>query len=432
MLDIAFIRDNPELIKTACQHKNIDPQIVSEVLAADKQRKELQNKSDNLRQQGNQIAEAIKQTVGSGAALAAEQIATGKRIKQQLKQLEPELKQAEATFTEKMFQVPNVPADDVPIGPDESGNLVIKTVGTPPNFSFTPKPHHEVMERNDMLDTKRAVRIGGFRSYFLKNDGLLLEQALLHYALRKLEQLGFSLLSAPVLVNEETMWGTGYLPWGQEDHYRTQDGQFLAGTAEVALTAFHAGEVLREKDLPIKMAGISPCFRREVGSYGKDTQGIIRVHQFNKVEQVVYTVADEAETRIWHERMTGLSEQLLSDLGLAYQILLMCTGDMGAGQRKKYDIETWFPAQARYRETHSASYFNDFQARRLNIKYQASDGSKKFVYTLNNTMAASPRLLAAIIENYQQADGAIAIPTVLQDFMCKKLITPASPIGNVC
>jgi seryl-tRNA synthetase len=196
----------------------------------------------------------------------------------------------------------------------------------------------------------------------------------------------------------------------------------LAGTSEVALTAFHLDQTLSEKDLPIKMCGLSPCFRREVGSYGKDTQGIIRVHQFNKVEQVVYTVADEDVTREWHQRMLGLSERLLQELELPYQVLLMCTGDMGAGQRKKFDLETWFPAQEKYRETHSASYFNDFQSRRLNIKYQAKDGSTKYVYTLNNTMAASPRLLAAIVENYQQDDGSIKVPTVLQPILGKDVI----------
>jgi seryl-tRNA synthetase len=256
----------------------------------------------------------------------------------------------------------------------------------------------------------------------LRNDGLLLEQAILQYALKALVAEGFSAMSAPILVNDPVMWGTGYFPWGQEDHYRTQDGQVLAGTSEVALTAFYKDMMLTEKDLPIKMAGISPCFRREVGAHGKDTQGIIRVHQFNKIEQVVYTIADEAETRSWHETMVGLAERLVTDLGLSYRVLLMCTGDMGAGQRKKYDIETWFPSQDTYRETHSASYFNDFQARRLNIKYRTKNGDTKYVYTLNNTMAATPRLLAAVVENYQQADGSIRIPEVLQPYMGKSEI----------
>jgi seryl-tRNA synthetase len=253
----------------------------------------------------------------------------------------------------------------------------------------------------------------------LQNNGLLLERALMDYALNLMIEHGFTPMNAPVLVNRETLVGTSYFPWGEEDHYVTQDDNFLTGTSEVALTAYHQGETLVERDLPIRLAGISPCFRREVGSYGKDTQGIIRVHQFNKVEQVVLTAADEEVTRQWHEKMLGYSEELLKGLGLPYQVMLMCTGDMGAGQRKKYDLETWFPAQEKYRETHSASYFNDFQARRLNIRYQAQDGTLKYVYTLNNTVAASPRLVAAIVENYQQTDGSISVPKVLQPYLNK-------------
>jgi seryl-tRNA synthetase len=422
MLDIAFIRENTTAVETACVNKNLDPEIVGRVLAADGERRRLQVQVDALRQAGNQNAATIKEAVHAGGAPSPDLIAKGKELKTKLQAIEPELKAAEENFTQLMYHVPNVPATEVPIAPDESGNQVARTVGELPTFDFKPKSHDELMKNLDLLDTERAVRIGGFRSYFLKNEAVLLEQALLNHSLSILMKDGFSPMTAPVLVNDEAMWGTGYFPWGQEDHYRTQDDQILAGTSEVALTAYRAGETLSEKDLPIKMVGISPCFRREVGSYGKDTAGVIRVHQFMKVEQVVYTVADEQETQKWHEKMVGYSEQLLSDLKLPYHVLLMCSGDMGAGQRKKYDIETWFPSQNAYRETHSASYFNDFQARRLNIRYKASDGSTKHVYTLNNTMAASPRLLAAIIENYQQADGSIKIPEVLQSFMRSEAI----------
>lgn len=422
MLDITFIRENAELVEEACKNKQLDSSIVEQLLAVDKKRRELQVQVDELRRQSNEHADAVKKTVHESGKPTQEQITKGKEIKAQIQEVEPDLKVAEEEFEKLMYQIPNVPAEDVPVGADESGNVVARTFGEIPHFEFEPKQHHELMENLDMLDTSRAVRIGGFRSYFLKNDALLLEQAILNYALKLLNEAGFAPMSAPILVNEEAMWGTGYFPWGSEDHYKTQDGQILAGTAEVALTAYRMGETLSEKDLPIKMCGLSPCFRREVGTYGKDTQGIIRVHQFNKVEQVVYTVADEAETRNWHEKMTQFSEQLLQNLQLPYQVLLMCTGDMGAGQRKKYDIETWFPGQNKYRETHSASYFNDFQARRLNIKYQAKDGTQKFVYTLNNTMAATPRLLAAIIENYQQADGTIKVPEVLVPYMGKEVM----------
>lgn len=422
MLDIAYIRANADAVKQGCANKQLDPQVIDDVLIADEKRRALLVEVEGLRSEVNTNADAVKQSVKAGGRPTPEQIEAGKVLKLKLKDLEPALADAEASFKEAMYQVPNVPATDVPVGPDESGNQVVRQEGALPKFDFTPKPHHELMENLKMLDTKRAVKIGGFRTYFLQNDGLLLEQAVLRYAQEMMMQAGFMPIGAPVLVNPEAMLGTGYFPWGKEDHYKTQDDQILAGTAEVALTAYYQGETLNEADLPIKMVGISPCFRREIGSYGKDTQGIIRVHQFNKVEQVVYTVADEAVTREWHQKMVGFSEKLLKDLGLSYQVLLMCSGDMGAGQRKKYDIETWFPSQEKYRETHSASYFNDFQARRLNIKYRAKDGTTKFVYTLNNTVAASPRLLAAIVENYQQADGSIAVPEVLQAYMGKTVI----------
>lgn len=417
MLDIAFIRDNADAVRQACRNKQLDASIIDEVLAADSKRRELQLKLDELRAQANLQAEAIKKLVGEGGKPDSEQIAKGKAIKDQIKELQPLFDEADALFTKAMYYVPNLPADDVPIGENETDNQVVRQVGETPTFDFEPKQHFELMENLSWLDTQRAVRIGGFRSYFLKGDAVLWEQALLRLALELLGADGFTPMTAPILVNDDMMWGTGYFPWGSEDHYKTQDNQVLAGTAEVALTAYRVGEVLQESDLPYKMAGISPCFRREVGSYGKDLKGVIRVHQFTKVEQVVYTIADETETRAWHEKMLGLSEALLQTLGLPYQVLLMCSGDMGAGQRKKYDIETWFPGQQKYRETHSASYFNDFQSRRLNIRYRAKDGNLKYVYTLNNTMAASPRLLAAIVENYQQADGTIRVPEALQKWL---------------
>lgn len=417
MLDINFIRQNKEVLETACLNKNLDAAIISELLQVDEDRRALQKEVDAMRGEANANAQAIKKMVATGSKPDAELVNKGKQIKLELKDLEPREKEINEKFSELMSQVPNVPAADVPVGKDESSNQVVRQEGKVRDFDFTPQTHEEIMKKLDWLDTNRATKIAGFRGYFLKNDALLLEQALLLYALSIMKKHGFTPMSAPVLVNREAMYGTGYFPWGAEDHYYTQDGQILAGTAEVALTSYYGGEILREKDLPIKICGISPCFRREVGSYGKDTKGIIRVHQFNKVEQVVLTVADEEETRVWHEKMLGISEELLRSLSLPYQVLLMCTGDMGAGQRKKYDIETWFPGQGKYRETHSASYFNDFQARRLNMRYQAKDGGTKFVYTLNNTVAASPRLLAAVIENYQQADGSVTIPEVLRPFM---------------
>jgi len=415
MLDIHFIHQHADLVRQGVSNKQLNPVIVDQVLAKDEQRKVLIAQVEAVRKQINENVAEIKLNDQSRPTPA--QIDRGRKLKSQLQDVEPQLKLIEEAFTDLMLQVANPPAHDVPVGKDESGNQVVRRVGQPREFEFAVRPHHELMEELDMLDTKHATAIGGFRSYFLKNQGLMLEQAILQYSLKMMVDQAFSPMSAPILVNEQAMKGTGYFPWGQDDHYRTQDNQILAGTSEVALTSYYMGETLTESQLPLKMVGISPCFRREIGTYGKDTKGIIRVHQFNKVEQVVYTVADEEVTREWQEKMVGFSEKLLQDLELPYQVILMCTGDMGAAQRRKYDVETWFPSQQTYRETHSASYFNDFQARRLNIKYRAKDGSTKFVYTLNNTVAATPRLLAAIIENYQQADGTIAMPEVLKRFL---------------
>ncbi|MEO8580986.1 MAG: serine--tRNA ligase [Patescibacteria group bacterium] len=418
MLDIQYIREHANELKTAIDQKQFNPQIVDEVLRVDKERRELLTKVEELRKQSNEHNGIIKQQ----GKPTPEQIDKGKELKKQLQDLEPQLKHVEETFTDLMLQVPNPAAYDVPFGKDETGNQELFEWGQKRQFDFQPKTHAELAEDLDLFDSKRAVRIAGRRAYFLKNDLVLLEMAVQQFALKHMIAKGFTPMTVPWMVNYEALTGTGYFPWGKEDHYHTQDDQGLIGTAEVSLTAYYKDETLNEKDLPIKMVGISPCFRREVGSYGKDTQGFFRVHQFQKIEQVVYTVADEEVTRNMHDQMRVFAEEILQALNLPYHVLLMCTGDMGAGQRKKYDIETWFAGQNAYRETHSDSYFNDFQSRRLNIRYRAKDGSLKYVYTLNNTVAATPRLLGAIIENYQEADGTITIPAVLREFMGKEKI----------
>lgn len=412
MLDIQFIRDNAQKVRQGAIDKQLGPDVVDKVLELDQQRRDLLPRVEELRRQGNELQREIK-----GRRPTEEEIARGKEIKEQLKVIEPQLREIETQFEEAMYWVPNVPADDVPIAPDESGNQVVKTVGEKKTFTFEPKTHAELLEATNQLDTKKAAEVAGSRAYYLKGKAMLLEQALLQYALQFMVQKGFTPFSVPLLVNKQAFMNTGYGPWGLEDIFTTQDEQGLIGTAEVPVTAYYQDEVLREDDLPIKMVGLSSCFRREVGSYGKDTKGVFRVHNFSKVEQVVYTVADENITRDMHDQMLGFAEELLQSLGLHYQVLLMCSGDMGAGQRRKYDIETWFPGEGRFRETHSDSYFNDFQARRLNIRYQAKDGTLKYVYTLNNTVAATPRLMAAVVENYQTEDGDFQIPEVLQPFM---------------
>lgn len=417
MLDIKYIRENADTLKKTIEAKQLNPKIVDEVIRVDDQRRSLMGQVQDLRAKINEHASKLKAGKPSDS-----DVAVGRDLKEKLKDVEPQLNQVEKAYQDLMYQVPNPAADDVPIGKDESENKEVKKWGEIPKFDFQPKTHDEIMEDLDLFDGKRAVRIAGTRAFFTKNDLVLLEYAVLTYALKHMVAKGFTPMTVPWMVNEDAMWGTGYFPWGQEDHYRTQDGQTLIGTAEISLTAYRKDEVLNEKDLPVKMVGISPCFRREVGTYGKDTKGTFRLHQFNKVEQVVYTIADEAQTRRMHDEMLTNAEELLQALKLPYHVLLMCTGDMGAGQRRKYDIETWFPGQGKYRETHSDSYFNDFQARRLNIKYRTKNGETKFVYTINNTVAATPRLLAAIIENYQQADGSIKIPDILVPFMGKEVI----------
>lgn len=416
MIDITQLRENPEHFRQSASNKQFDASVVDTVLLLDEKRRSLLQEVESLRSQSNQLQRGIT------GRPTEEQIETGKQLKEQLKNLEPELRQVEEEFQTALLAVPNPASADTPVGPDESGNVEIKVVGTKPSFEFQPLTHDQLMENLGGLDTKHAVKVAGNRAYFLRGQIMLLERAILDFALDHMVKKGFTPHAVPVMVKREAFVNTGYGPWGMDDIFWTQDGEGLVGTAEVPLTAYYQDDVLREVDLPIKMVGISPCFRREVGSYGKDTKGVFRVHTFNKVEQVVYTVADEDVTRSMHDEMLGYAEEVLQALGLHYHVLLMCTGDIGAGQRRKYDIETWFPGQDAFRETHSDSYFNDFQARRLNIKYQAKDGTLKHVYTLNNTVAATPRLLAAVVENYQQADGTIRVPEVLQSRMGVEVI----------
>jgi len=417
MIDLKLLRKEPDLFKKAVKDKQLTLDI-DHILEIDAKHQELAMLVQNIREERNILTSAIL------SKPTEDQIEKGKEIKARLEKEEAALRSVGEELKEWLYKIPNPQAADVPIGKDETGNIEIKKVGTIPEFNFSPKTHEELAIGVDGADFKRAVKIAGTRAFILKGDLVLLEQSILRFALDLMVSKGFTPLTVPWMVNNEAMWGTGYFPWGIEDHFTTQDNQALIGTSEVPVKAYYQDEILEEKDLPIKMVGISPCFRREVGSYGKDTKGFIRVHQFNKVEQVVLTVADENITRQWHEKMLGFSEELLQQLGLSYRILLMCTGDMGAGQRKKYDIETWFPSQNKYRETHSASYFNDFQSRRLNMKYKTKNGEVKYVYTLNNTVAATPRLLAAIIENYQQIDGSIIVPKVLQKYFNSEKISP--------
>ncbi|MEK7532957.1 MAG: serine--tRNA ligase [Patescibacteria group bacterium] len=412
MLDIKFIRDNLDLCKQAAVNKN---RVVDwdALLSLDEKRRELIGKAEVLRAERNEVSRTRTD----------EGIARGKAIKDELKGIDEVLRTTEEQFNLAMLTVPNVPDASVPVGKDESDNVEIKKWGEPTKFTFSPKDHIELAKRLDLIDFERGAKVGGSRAYFLKNEAAAMEFAVLFYTFQKLIAKGYTPLIAPSLVKEFTLMGNGQFPWGREEVYAIpKDDVYLAGTAEVPVTAYYSNEMLLEKDLPKKFVAFSPCFRREAGSYGKDTRGVYRLHQFSKIEQVIISTSEMNNSLTLHEELLANAEEILQDLKLPYRVLLMCTGDMGEPQVKKYDIETWMPGRKAYGETMSNSFMGDFQARRLKIRYKAKDGSVKFCHTLNNTAIASPRILVALLENYQQADGSIKIPDVLQPLMGKKEI----------
>lgn len=414
MLDIQFIRANPKKVKEACGNKNLNPAVVDNLLRADEKRRDLIQKVEAIRAKRNQINDELKKKQTKTL------IGQSKELKATLQDLEPQLKQVQEAFDDLMLQVPNIPLDDVPKGKDESNNVVYRKWGKKPKFDFNPKNHIELGTSLDILDLDRGSKVAGFRGYFLKNKGVVMQMALMRYALDKSIEKGYTPMIPPVVNRRDTFVNSGHFPWGEKEAYKLEEDEsdeendyFLAGTAEVPLVSYYAGETLREKDLPIKIVGYSPCFRREIGNYGKDTRGFYRVHEFWKIEQVVLCKADIKESLKLHEQMLEFTEELQQELGLHYRIMLMCTGDMGEPQAKKYDIETWMPGRENYGETASDSIMTDFQSRRAEIKYQASDGETKFVHMLNNTVFPSTRVLIALWENYQQKDGSIKIPEAL-------------------
>lgn len=415
MLSIDFIRANPEKVKTAAKNKNREVD-VDGVLQLDDQKKELIRSSQTLREERNKLAkEKFSEAVKT----------RGIEIKNQLKEIEDKLEQVEKDLFDKMSRIPNVPMDMVPVGADESGNVEIKKVGEPTKFDFEPKSHIELGESLDLFDTERGNKVSGFRGYFLKNEGAMLHFAVMFFVFQKLVAKGYTPIIAPAIVKAFTLFGTGQFPWGEPEVYKVNDDDaYLAGTAEVPVTSYYANETLKEEDLPKKFVAFSPCFRKEIGSYGKDTRGLYRVHEFFKVEQVIINKADMDEAVKLHEELEQNSEEILQDLGLPYRVLLMCTGDMGEPQVKKYDIETWMPSRNAYGETMSNSIMGDFQTRRLGIKYKTKDGKTEYTYSFNNTALASPRILIALLENHQQKDGTVAIPKALQPFMGTDVIKP--------
>ncbi len=413
MLDIKFIRENKDLIKMGAAKKHIAFDVEA-LLSVDDKRRALLNTVEEKRAKQNEVGQRIPTaTPEERSALLAEMTT----LKEALQKEEEELKTVMAEWRTLMLQVPNIPDMSVPEGADDTGNVEVRTWGEIPGFDFEPKSHIELMTALDLADFERGTKIAGFRGYILKNEGALLQQAVFNFAMNHLVQKGFSPMIVPSLVRKETLMGTGYLPQGEDDMYKTQDEEYLAGTGEVATMSYYSDEILEKAQLPIKFASFSPCFRREAGSHGKQTKGLYRVHEFFKLEQVVLCEASHAESVRHHEELTQNAEEMLQALGLPYHVVVNCGGDLGLGQVKKYDIETWIPSEKRYGETHSASYFHDFQTRRLNIRYNDTDGKRRLVHSLNNTAVALPRLLIQIIENNQQADGSIVVPEVLRPYM---------------
>jgi seryl-tRNA synthetase len=415
MLDIKYIRANPDVVKAGAAKKRIALDLDAILSLDDKVRAGI-TEVDRLRAEQKNASKLI------GAAAPADRPRLAEEQKAQkaaLKEKEEDLARLQAELGVLLLRVPNIPAAEVPEGRDDSENVEVKRWGTPRQFDFEPRDHIALGEAQDWIDVERGARIAGSRNYFLKGDLCLLEGAMMRYALETMVSRGFTPLSVPTLVRREVMVGTGYFPGGEEQAYRCdeRDDLCLVGTAEVPVTALHQDEILDLKDLPRRYVALSSCYRREAGTYGKDTRGLYRVHQFQKVEQVIVDVADAARSIEHHHAIVANAEDVLQALGLPYRIVNVCGGDLGAPQIQKYDIETWMPSRKGYGETHSASRFHEYQARRLNMRYRDAEGVVRVCHTLNNTVAASVRMLIALLENHQNADGTVTLPACLRPYM---------------
>ena len=430
MLDKRFIRDHPDEVKAAVRVKGINLD-VDELLDLDRESRRLQTEVDR--------AQALRKSSSKEYARADEARRAELKIEHEKLESPAQGRCASSsprpprTLNALMLLTPTIPWPGAPVGPDESANVVIRTVGTPPEFGFRPLDHVELLEKRGWADFARARKVAGERAYALISDLVLLERAVHSYALDLLRDKDFTLVSVPSLVRQEALIGTGMFPAHREETYSIPaDDLFLAGTAEVALVGFHSDEILDHKQLPFRYAGISPCFRREAGSAGRDVRGLLRVHQFEKVEQFVICAADLAESDRWHAELLGTAEQLLQGLGLAYEVMEVATGDMGAGKYRMNDINTWMPSLGAYRETHSCSSLLDWQARRANLRYRDTDGTVRFAYTLNNTAVATPRILAALVENFQTEQAQVAVPAVLQPYLGGRCETGGCNLALSC
>ena len=430
MIDLKDLRENPDVYRRAARLKRIDVDI-DLLLEMDAKRRSLDNARQSLTAEKNSNGKQIAQLAGRlKSASLDEQSALQEEMKQlrarptelkaQEQALDSQVAELEPRILELLLRCAQPADDDVPVGKDDSENIEIKKWGTVRQFEFTPKDHMTLGSELNLIDVDRGVKLAGSRSYFLIGDGALLHQAVLRLAQDMMVEQGFVPMTVPVMVREPAMVGTGYFPLGREQSYvlsNEEPAKYLVGTAEVSLTAYHMDETLEGKSLPRKYVGMSPCFRREAGTYGKDTAGLYRIHQFDKVEQVIICKNDIEESKRWHEAILQNAEAILQKLDLPYRVVKVCTGDLGQGQVAKYDIETWMPSRKSYGETHSASRFYDFQARRLNLRYRDEDGKVRICHTLNNTVIASPRVLIPILELYQNADGTVTIPQALRPYM---------------
>lgn len=415
MLSLDYIRSNKDLIAKTAKNKNRSVDL-DQIITLDDQRRDLIKKVQTLREERNKAGRNKP---------SPEVISRGKEIKEELKSIEEKLAEIESKLNKLVSFIPNIPLPEVPVGKDETGNVEIKKWGEVKKLDFEPKSHMELGTSLDVIDLDRGAKVSGFRGYFLKNEGALLHMAVLFYAFSKLSKKGYTSIIAPAIVKGFTLFNSAQFPWGEQEVYKLNDEDaYLSGTAEIPVTSYFANEILFEKDLPKKFVAFSPCFRREAGSYGKDTKGIYRLHEFWKVEQVIITGSDMEEAKKLHEELQGNTEEIIKDLGIPYRVLLMCTGDMGEPQVKKYDTEIWMPYKKGYGEIASNSIMGDFQTRRAKIRYRKKDGTTQYCFSLNDTAIPSPRIIIAILENYQQKDGSVLIPKVLQPFMGVDRILP--------
>src|SRR5450759_309972 len=416
MLDLAFIRSNPDAVKEAARLKNNNIDI-DYLLEVDRKATTLQREVEEARAQQNQISKQIPKA-GKDREQREKLIAAGKQLAEQIKSMEPQLNALLEERLQLLYLVPNIPDPSAPIGKDENDNVPVKYWGKIPTFDFEPRDHYTIMQNLDMVDIERGVKIAGARSYILKNDAARLELALMNFPLDRTAHIGFTPLVGPAMARDFCLIGSGQFPKGRDQVYAIEnDDTFLVGTSEVSITGMYKDEILKAEDLPMRFVAYCPCFRREAGTYGKDTRGIFRVHQFTKVEQYIMCKADHEESVLWHEALLANSEELVQALELPYRVVNVCTGDMGEGKVGMYDLECWLPSENRYRETHSCSYLHDWQARRANLRYRDEEGKVKFVHTLNNNAIASPRIMLPLLETHQQADGSVSIPAALRPYL---------------